>query len=42
LRRLRDINVLLFDFVLKRSLALDGRGFSASVFETSPFFKRPS
>jgi len=42
LRRLRDINVLLFDFVLKRSLALDGRGFSASVFETAPFFKRPS
>lgn len=42
LRRIRNINVLLFDFVLKRSLALNGRGFPASVFETAPFFKRPA
>ena len=42
LRGLRDFNSLLFDFVLKRSLALNGQGFPASVFETAPFFKRPS
>jgi uncharacterized protein len=41
LRRLRSINVLLFDFVLKRSLGVEGRGFAPSVFETAPFFKRP-
>lgn len=40
LRRLRDTNVLLFDFVLKRSLAAKGQGFAAPVFETAPFFKR--
>lgn len=38
LRRLRDSNVLLFDFVLKRSLKLNGKGFGAAVFETAPFF----
>jgi uncharacterized protein len=42
LRRLREVNVLLFDFVLKRSLATKGQGFPASVFETAPFFKRPA
>jgi uncharacterized protein len=42
LRQLRSINVLLFDFVLKRSLAANGQGFAASVFETAPFFKRPA
>jgi hypothetical protein len=42
LRRLRDINVLLYDFVLKRNLALKGQGFAASVFETAPFFQRPA
>lgn len=40
LARMRDNNVLLFDFVLKRSLRLDGHGFTPSVFETAPFFTR--
>jgi mannonate dehydratase len=40
LRQLRHANVLLFDFVLKRSLALQGQGFAPSVFETAPFFSR--
>lgn len=42
LNRLRDYNVLLFDFVLKRSVSHKGRGFAASVFETAPFFARPA
>lgn len=42
LRRLRDINVLLYDFVLKRSLKKEGQGFSKPVFETAPFFSRPA
>jgi len=42
LSRLRDSNVLLFDFVLKRSLRKDGQGFAASVFETAPFFTPPA
>ena len=42
LRGLRDFNSLLFDFVLKRSLALNGQGFPASVFETAPWFERPT
>lgn len=42
MRRLRDANVLLFDFVVKRSLALNGKGFAPSVFETAPFFQRPA
>ncbi len=41
LRRLREINVLLFDYVLKRSLALNGKGFAPATFETADFF-RPS
>jgi predicted TIM-barrel fold metal-dependent hydrolase len=41
LRRLRDYNVLLFDFVLKRTLAHNGQGFAPSTFETAPFFGRP-
>ncbi|HRP27553.1 MAG TPA: amidohydrolase family protein [Burkholderiaceae bacterium] len=40
LLRLRNYNVLLFDFVLKRSVAHDGKRFAASVFETAPFFAR--
>lgn len=40
LRRLREVNVLLFDFVLKRSLASNGKRFAPSVFETAPFFGR--
>lgn len=42
LRRLREINVLLFDYVLKRSLALDGKGFAPATFETANFFRRPA
>jgi len=42
LRRLRDVNVLLFDFVLKRSLAVNGKGLPSSVFETAPFFRHPA
>lgn len=38
LRELRDHNVLMFDFVLKRSLAHNGVGFPRPVFETRPFF----
>lgn len=37
---LRHHNVLLFDFVLKRSLALHGQRFAPQVFETAPFFAR--
>jgi mannonate dehydratase len=40
LLRLRHANVLLFDFVLKRSLALNGRRFADEVFQTAPFFPR--
>ena len=39
LRRLREINVLLFDFVLKRSLASNGQRLANSVYETAPFFR---
>ena len=42
LARLREFNVLLYDFVLKRSLRSDGQGFAASVFETAPFFRQPT
>ncbi|MDC8774283.1 amidohydrolase family protein [Roseateles albus] len=42
LRRLRETNVLLFDFVLKRSLKLNGRGFAPATFETASFFRRPA
>jgi predicted TIM-barrel fold metal-dependent hydrolase len=38
LKVIREHNVLLFDFVLKRSLAHNGAGFARSVFETRPFF----
>ncbi|HMO44900.1 MAG TPA: amidohydrolase family protein [Rubrivivax sp.] len=40
LLQLRHHNVLMFDFVLKRSLALDGQRFAGPVFETAPFFAR--
>ena len=40
LRTLRQHNVLMFDFVLKRSLALQGQRFAPQVFETAPFFAR--
>lgn len=39
LAQLRNHNVLLFDFVLKRSLGNNGGGFARSVFETRPFFE---
>jgi len=42
LSRLRDSNVLLFDFVLKRSLRYNGQGFAERVFETAPFFGQPA
>ncbi|MBT9491015.1 MAG: amidohydrolase [Paucibacter sp.] len=42
LRRLRETNVLLFDFVLKRSLKLNGQGFAAATFETASFFRGPA
>lgn len=38
LAALREHNVLLFDFVLKRALASKGAGFPPPVFETRPFF----
>ena len=40
LRQLRHHNALMFDFVLKRSVALDGQRFADQVFETAPFFAR--
>ena len=40
LRRIRETNVLLFDFVLKRSLASNGNLFPPSVFETRRYFLR--
>jgi mannonate dehydratase len=40
LRALRHSNVLLFDFVLKRSLSSKGQRFANPVFETAPFFAR--
>ncbi|HEX4779188.1 MAG TPA: amidohydrolase, partial [Usitatibacter sp.] len=40
LRKLRQSNALLFDFVMKRSLSLDGRRFPDSTFETRDFFER--
>ena len=42
LRALRHSNVLLFDFVLKRSLSFKGQRFAREVFETAPFFARPA
>ena len=39
LRELRQTNAILFDFVLKRSLSLNGLKFPGSVFETRDFFQ---
>lgn len=39
INELQGYNPLLFDFVLKRHLRLDGAGLSPSVFETRPFFR---
>jgi mannonate dehydratase len=38
LREIREHNALLFDFVLKRSVASRGARLPRSVFETRPFF----
>ena len=38
LSEIRPYNPLLFDFVLKRSLAFDGAGLAPAIFETAPFF----
>ena len=39
LREIRHANALLFDFVLKRSLCHNGRGFGVRTFETRGFFQ---
>ena len=41
LKRIREHNPLLFDFVLKRQLRRNGRRFASRVFETRAFFERP-
>jgi hypothetical protein len=40
LRELREVNALVFDFVLRRSLRDQGAGIRASGFETRGFFER--
>lgn len=40
LRELREVNALMFDFVLKRSLGYRGARIPASAFETRGFFER--
>jgi mannonate dehydratase len=40
LKEIRTHNPLLFDFVLKRSLRSNGKGFAPGVFETRGFFER--
>ena len=40
LAAIRPYNPLLFDFVLKRHMARNGRRFAAGVFHTRPFFTR--
>ena len=42
LREIREHNALLFDFVLKRSLASNGTRLANSVFETRAFFTNPA
>lgn len=42
LEAIRNHNPLLFDFVLKRQLRLNGRGLPAGVFETRRFFAKGS
>lgn len=42
LRELRQHNPLLFDFVLKRHLRWQGRGFAPSIFETRRAFLQPT
>jgi len=38
LTEIRQHNPLLFDFVLKRNVRVNGKGFAAAVFETRAFF----
>jgi len=40
LKEIRAFNPLLFDFVLKRQLRVNGKAFAKSVFETRSFFDR--
>jgi len=40
LSEIRLHNPLLFDFVPKRHLRVNGRPLAAGIFETRPFFKR--
>ncbi len=42
LSEVRRHNALLFDLALKRNLRVNGKSFSASVFETRGFFDRPA
>lgn len=42
LSEIRTYNPLLFDFVLKRHLRMDGKRFSPQIFETRAFFTRSS
>jgi mannonate dehydratase len=39
MKKLREHNPLLFDFVLKRHLRSGGKAFAKSVSETRPFFE---
>lgn len=40
LKRVREGNTMLFDFLLKRQLRIDGRAFPAATFETARVFRR--
>ncbi|MBL8519658.1 MAG: amidohydrolase family protein [Betaproteobacteria bacterium] len=42
LKRVRAGNPMLFDFLLKRHLKIDGRTFARAVFETARVFRRPA
>jgi len=42
LKRVREANPLLFDFLLKRHLRIDGASFGREVFETARVFRLPS
>ena len=42
LKRVREANPLLFDFLLKRHLRIDGASFGREVFETARVFRQPA
>ena len=42
LKAIRGSNPILFDFMLKRHLSIDGQKFGRDVFETARIFRRPS